>query len=602
MFGHIDDAGDWVLGALPEALSSEQQNEVKDGCYELLLVLAESTASQGPGQVARALRALDSADRLRPGHTRAYFMRRASCLALAGDKGGADRQRVEAQRIRPETAFDYFLVGQQEYKKERYSDAIQDFAVALRKHPDHFWAKCLQAICYIQTHEYEGAKACLDGCLQTDPNFAWLYLLRGYASGQIATADLRLAKTSPGRDAVLRASADFAFGEAEADLHEAIERLKSSPGDDLQYVLLVNRGVIRLERGRLDQAAADFQDAIRLNNNPFLAHASLAQVYEKQGKTDLAIEQFTRAIELKPKWAPLYRGRAKVCQASGEKNAAHRAMALADLEKAIQYEKSDNTVRALDHTNRGHLFYSDERFNDALGESKLALEIEPNFVDAHVLQVQSLLKLRLYDELFHSCDAALAKGKKSAVLYEVRGQAHAARHEYPAAIRDYGEALDLLPDHAGLLAERGWAYLVVESPKLALIDFEAAIKINPANGDAYNGRGTARALLGDHVAAVADAREAVRRDGERTRVKYNAARIYAVAASVASNQVGTKGRQARQLAASYEEIALRLIRQEFERESPEKRAIFWRETVQGDPALKAIRRRLRFEDLTVTNR
>ena len=277
-------------------------------------------------------------------------------------------------------------------------------------------------------------------------------------------------------------------------------------------------------------------------------------------------------------------------------------MALSDLEKAIQYEKTDNTVRALDHTNRGHLFYADDRFEDSLAESELALEIEPNFVDAHVLQVQSLLKLRRYDELFHSCDAALARGKKSAVLYEVRGQAHAARHDYPAAIRDYSEALDLLPNHPGLLADRGWAYLVLESPKLALVDFEAFIKLNPADGDAYNGRGTARALLGDHVAAVADAREAVRRGGDRSRVKYNAARIYAVAASVASSQVGAKARQARQLAASYEDIALRLIRQEFEREAPEKRATFWKETVQGDPALKAIRRRLKFEDLFVTNR
>ncbi len=79
-----------------------------------------------------------------------------------------------------------------------------------------------------------------------------------------------------------------------------------------------------------------------------------------------------------------------------------------------------------------------------------------------------------------------------------------------------------------------------ESPKLALVDFEAALKLDPADGDAYNGRGTARALLGDHAAAVADAREAVRRGGTSSRVKYNAARIYAVAASVASAEVGRK--------------------------------------------------------------
>ena len=152
------------------------------------------------------------------------------------------------------------------------------------------------------------------------------------------------------------------------------------------------------------------------------------------------------------------------------------------------------------------------------------------------------------------------------------------------------------------MAKRGWVYLTVESPRLALVDFEASVKLNPADGDAYNGRGTARAMLGDHAAAVADAREAVRRSGASARVKYNAARIYAVAASVAAAELGANGRQARQLSLKYQDIALQLIREEFAREAPEKRAAFWRETVLGDPALKAIRRRLNFDDLIVTKK
>ncbi len=64
VFGQRGNSDDWTLGDLPTSLSSEQQTEIKEGCYELLLVLAEATASQGPGQVDRALRVLDSADRL----------------------------------------------------------------------------------------------------------------------------------------------------------------------------------------------------------------------------------------------------------------------------------------------------------------------------------------------------------------------------------------------------------------------------------------------------------------------------------------------------------------------------------------------------------
>ena len=67
------------------------------------------------------------------------------------------------------------------------------------------------------------------------------------------------------------------------------------------------------------------------------------------------------------------------------------------------------------------------------------------------------------------------------------------------------------------------------------------------------------------------------------------------------HQVGTKGRQARQLAASYEDIAVQLVREGSMR-SPRETRVFWHETVRADPALKAIRRRLRFEDLIVTNK
>ncbi len=324
VFARTGDPGDWTLGDLPASLASEQQTEVKEGCYQMLLVLAEAMATGGPGQVDGAPLALGSAERLMPGHSHAYHLTKASCLALKGDKAGEAREVALAQRVRPETAFDYFLSGQQEYKRNRLPDAIQDFEIALRQNPDQFWAKCLQAICYIQTFRYEGAKSCLNDCLQTDPEFAWLYLLRGFASGQLGAKYHNLVKSSPGRETALSASAEFEFGEAEADFQMALERLGSTPDADLQYVLLVNRGLVRFQRGRLDQAAADYQEAVRLKKDPFLAHAELAHVYEKQGKTDLAIEQFTRAIVLKPNWSPLYRGRAAVLEAKGDNDASLR--------------------------------------------------------------------------------------------------------------------------------------------------------------------------------------------------------------------------------------------------------------------------------------
>jgi serine/threonine protein kinase/predicted Zn-dependent protease len=598
VFARRDANDDWTLNELPAALSSAHRSNVAEGCYELLLILAEAVAEQEPRQFDRALKILDSADRLRPDHSRAYYLRRAAFLAGKHDRTGEARELALAERVQTESGFDYFLSGLEEYKQERYPEAIQDFEIAVRKYADSFWAKCLSAICYIQTKRFDAAKTRLDDCIQNDPDFACFYLLRGFASGQRGAIAVRLFNESPLARATLKETIDFEFGEAEADLQQALELLKRTPDDELQYALLVNRGLIRFQQDRLDQSEADFTAAIRLKKDRYIAYAELAHVYQKRGKSAEAIEQFARAIDVKPDVSALYRGRAELEQALGEKDPADRARAIADLKTAILHERPDNPVLAQDHTNLGKLLYADERFDDVLGECKLAIKAMSDYPDAHVLKIQALLKLRRFDEAMSSCDAALEKtGSKLPVLYELRGLAQVAHNDYAGAIRDYSRALEMRPRDASLLVERGWAYLLFESPKPALVDFEAAVKLDSANSEAYNGRGLAHVRLGNHLAAVADANEARRRDGVHPRVTYNAARIYAIAAGVARNEIAEKGRAARLLSSNYQDIALRLVQEAFQKEAPEKRAAFWRETVQPDPALKTIQHRLSYDEL-----
>ena len=304
---------DWVLDQLPASLDGRQQVEVKEGCYELLLVLADAVASQDPGQVDRALGILASGDRLRPEHSLRLPPEESVVPGAEGRSGwGGPGKLAERSASAPRPRSITSSAGNRSTSAIGCPRRSRISRPPFGMKPDHFWAKCLLAICYIQTARFEGAKSCLDACLQTDPEFAWLYLLRGFASGQLVAKYLGLVKASPGREVPLKSAADFEFEEAEADLREAMERLRRTPDDELRYVLLVNRGLIRFQRGRLDEAAADYQEAIRSKKDPFLAHAELAHVYQKRDKPAEAVEQLTRAIALKPDWSPLYRGRAEV--------------------------------------------------------------------------------------------------------------------------------------------------------------------------------------------------------------------------------------------------------------------------------------------------
>ena len=78
-------------------------------------------------------------------------------------------------------------------------------------------------------------------------------------------------------------------------------------------------------------------------------------------------------------------------------------------------------------------------------------------------------------------------GKPWADLHEIRGVARAGRGDFAGAIDDYSQALELRPGQPRVLTLRGLAYLVSDAPRLALRDFDAALRL-----DAFERRGPRR--------------------------------------------------------------------------------------------------------------
>jgi tetratricopeptide (TPR) repeat protein len=572
-------------------LAAPERAEVAEGCYELLLILADAESAPGQG-----LRRLDQAARLRP-TTTAYHLRRAACLIRTGQASAAEGERGAAARLKPTTAFDHFLVGQERYKRRDPIGALQQFNAALRLQPDHFWAQCLSALCLLQLPQPVEAKTRLTACLQRERGSAWLYLLRGFASNQVAVVLLSLAERLPSRGDRFRDQADLQFKAAEADYSQALELLEQKPHDELRYILLTNRGVLWLQRRDLDKAAGQLQEAIRLNGSQFPAYATLAEVYHKQGKPDEAVEQFSRAIALRPDWAPLYRGRADVDMARRGPTPAQRARALSDLKQAIRLEEPDNRVLARDHTNLGRLLHRDHRETEALAACDAALKVVPNDGDALRLQIDFLLAVRRYDDVIRSCDALMTGGGAAAKVAELRGLARAALKDYAGAIEDATVALALAPDKSALLARRGWLHLLTDAPRLALRDFEEALRLYASSHEAYTGRGTARVRLGQFRDGVADAEKALGLGQPTPRLLYNAGRIYVQAAVVVGTEARKRGQEAVALVARYQDRAVILLREAFKRTPVDQRASFWRDSIQADPTLRALRRRVVSMDL-----
>jgi hypothetical protein len=123
-------------------LTEEQAQEARQGCYDLLLVLADATAQCAPrdapavrsSRAWAALAVLDRAARLGL-RTHAFHLRRAAYLGQAGDESEASAERARAAAHPLKTAFDHYLAGTTRYHWQHFDKAREGLRQALEFNP-----------------------------------------------------------------------------------------------------------------------------------------------------------------------------------------------------------------------------------------------------------------------------------------------------------------------------------------------------------------------------------------------------------------------------------------------------------------------------------
>jgi tetratricopeptide (TPR) repeat protein len=573
----------WAIAeALPPALTEPERAVVRDRCYDLLLILSQAA------DAAEGLRILDRAARLRPEATAAYHLRRADCLERVSDLAGRDRERRAAAAHPPATALDHILRGRELVLRREFAGAIRSLKRALELDPTQTSAHLLLAVCAlnVQPPRLGEARTSLDACIGNHPDLVGFYLLRALASGEEG-----LHAAGP--------EAAESVDAAEADYRRALER---HPDDDMRYALLANRGLLRLQSGRLDEAVTDLNAAIRLKPAQHHAHATMGEVLRRQGRVDEAAASFGRAIDCRQSpvvLAGLHRTRALLRATGPRLDASRQAEALADLAEAIRSEP-DPALRAGDHVWRARIFFRASRPLEALGECDQAVKLVPRDTEAHRVRLSALMELKRYDEVLASADAYLATGRPIVEIVEIRGLARVARQDHAGAIADYTRALDLVPAtdrdrRSRLLNERGWAYQYADAPRLALADFEESLRLEPRQGEAHGGRGLARIRLGRWREAVADAEAAIRQSkgagstsdeacDSEVQALFNAARIHALAVEFAAQEVRQRGERAVTLYRRYRNRASECLDAALARTpDPARRA-----EILADPALRPL--------------
>jgi tetratricopeptide (TPR) repeat protein len=575
--------GEGTLHLEPD-FSREEIAEITTGCYALLLMLAEAEARRLSQQdadeqrrrVQRALTLLKRADALGV-RTRAIHLGRARYHALLGEETLAAQAREQAQALEKETDLDpqdHFLVGHEWYSQGDLKRANQEFTRALQLNPRHFWTHYFLGICCVTSGRPEMAVVHWTVCQGQKPDLVWVYLLRGFAHGQVKD-----------------------YRAAEADFDEAL-RLK--PTDAARYVLFNNRGVMRVgQKERWAEGVDDLRKAAVLRPDQHQAHASLAEAYQLKGRLEDAARELGEAIaradrhvragDLRPATeALLYHRLARLHLQRKDRDAAVR-----DLAEAARLAANDPPLRARAEADRGRVLHVQERFAEALAAYDEALKADPKRVDVirwrgEVLQVQGD-----YSRAASAFDDYLDKGgAPSAAVYRQRGLAHAKVGRHAQAIDDFGRALEAKPkdeEKVVLYLARGQEHLALDAPKLALHDFEEARRLDPDNANASLACAHIRVKLGDLKQGTADAENAVKGDPKEPRLWHGAARVYAQAA--AQWEKGDRSREESQavVQSRYQRRAIFLLRKALTCVPADQRGVYWRENVRKDKALLPIR-------------
>jgi serine/threonine protein kinase/Tfp pilus assembly protein PilF len=630
---------------LPSGFEPSESKEISASCYELLLAMAEAHAQpilgQSPEayaqQLRESLRLLDRAAALEcPDHpTEAFFLRKARYQKMLGGGETPSTTENSLSTTAPRSTLDHYLLGDEFYKLGEIARAITAFEAVLRADPRHFWARYFLALCQLRSSQPDLARAHLTACLAQNPDVltrAWILLMRGYASGQMA----RTSTDAP----TAKAHAD----DAERDFQTALDVVDGGDPEahlEVRYALYNNRGVMRVQMGRVDDGLADLRRAIDIDPTQYPARVSLALALQQQHRVREALDELSRAIDTARSLqtrgevdaatlAGLFRQRSQVsledwqnqlCQtiasavglfadsigtlsslaiwATSDDRRCDEA--LADLEQAhrllLESSPNDVTPRVRILLQMGRLHQYRARHLEALRTFDQIIELTPNSTEALRRRAVSRLKLgRLFEaekgftEYIQECQK---QGIRATVeSYLARAYARERLGRWDDAIEDFSQALALESgdQRFNTRQRRGRLYLATNKYQFALADFDAVIGAGRANVDTYLGRALANAHLGLFQKALQDAESALASGLDTATRQLALARVLALL--VAAAETGQFRWSADE---AYAEAlrALDLIEQALQT-AGQPAELFWRDHVRADSSLQPLRRAPRF--------
>src|SRR5207249_6648147 len=97
----------------------------------------------------------------------------------------AQQEMDQASSLAPHDPLDHFLLGEEQYRRGNWDEAVSAFGRTLGAQPGHYWATFFLSVCHLRRGDWEAARAGLTACIARRPDFVWAYLFRSFANEKL---------------------------------------------------------------------------------------------------------------------------------------------------------------------------------------------------------------------------------------------------------------------------------------------------------------------------------------------------------------------------------------------------------------------------------
>ncbi|XP_063677695.1 uncharacterized protein LOC134813749 isoform X3 [Bolinopsis microptera] len=458
------------------------------------------------GNYPSALDALNSAIRINPSYSEAYFQR------------GLVRIWVKSQR------------------------PLLDFNRALAYNPNYFQAYLTRAAYFGMKGRYSKAMFNCNEALKIQPNSVRAYLYRGALKFEIKNYALAVEDLSSAikLDALCsiayynRAVCYQYLGQnKEALCNYGIVLLLEK---ELNQRVLLNRGLLYYQSEDYDNALVDFKLAVTDSPDNALLYHTLGLCYHRNNQLKEALKSLSHAMTLKDHFIHAYISRGNVYMSLNTEQGSK--LSKRDYCRALLYDPTNLTA----HVNLGIALQSYGKMNEGWKQFTSAIKIDPN---CHLaLEARSIVNLQMGHLFGAFCDINSAVNlHPTPTMLTNRGVIQQYMNDSANAMNDFQQAIEADPTYSlayfnaanlyfnmrlfekalkyydaavknsvndeGAVLNRAIAKALLKDYKGALIDFDTAISLNPFAAHSYFNRGNLYLAMGENAAAEDDYRKAL---------------------------------------------------------------------------------------------